>query len=148
MQYPWRPHTCMSVWRFCSVLPLQVHIHKHTNSSVSSPSSKPVCISGNWRRGQGGAHGEGHQEKRSSHSLCLLSFPCFLEPSKESLSPTVQLQSSSVQLCHCVYVCIIYIYINIYLLVISFLWKPFWQGLKTEEQKLLIRGLKGSLWLL
>lgn len=142
MLYPRQPHmhVCLTLL-LCSAVS-QVHIHKHTlmQTWVCEPPHIPsecaslgvrgegsegrrvVGVGAGWRERQGGVRGvrgsrEGRPPTRFSlvHSLHLLSFPPFLELSKESLSPASQLRSSSVQLCHCVcvYVCHIYKYISI-----------------------------------
>lgn len=133
MPYPSQPHmhVCLTLL-LCSAVS-QVHIHKHTLSQTwvcAPPYSKQVCISGGLEGRERGGVGLERETGRSErewegaekstlthfslvHPLHLPSFPPFQELSKESLSPASQLQSSSVHLCHCVYLCNIYKYISI-----------------------------------
>ncbi|KAL6117666.1 uncharacterized protein ACO6RY_15401 [Pungitius sinensis] len=102
------------------------HSHKlecvcpHTPSECASLGVRAWGVRG-WGSGGGGGVRERYREEwegvRGSrevipthfsllHCLRVPSFPPFLEPSKESLSPAPQLQSSSVQLCDCMRVCV------------------------------------------
>ena len=146
-------HACLTLL-LCSAI--SVHIHK---LSVCAPVIPSKCASRGGGRGEskgigGEERGTGRSEKewegtgKSSptmysliHSFHVPSFPSFQELSKESLSPALQLQSSSVQLPHCVCACLCNIYICIYKyrsVSDSFSVETFFgRGFKTEKQKLL-----------
>lgn len=121
MLYPRQPHMHVCLF-YASALPFHKSTYTNTHSrklECVRPHIPSECASLGVRRGKGAERArdrekcEGVRGSRESspthfslvHSLHLASFPPFLELCKESLSPASQLQSSSVQLCHCMCKC-------------------------------------------
>lgn len=133
MLYPRQPHMHVCLFSASALFQKSTYTNTHKLQCVC-PCIPSECAS-LWVGGEGsrvrglrererrgemrGSRGRSSPTLFSLHrSLHLQSFPPFVEPSKESLSPASQLQSSSVRLCHrvcvslCVYLCV-HVFLNI-----------------------------------